>query len=56
MFTDAANEDLSLAAGSAAIDAAVTPTPITVNDDFTAVVARPSGPANDIGAFERKAQ
>jgi hypothetical protein len=55
-FTDAANEDLSLAAGSAAIDAAVTPTPITVNDDFTAVVARPSGPANDIGAFERKAQ
>jgi hypothetical protein len=56
MFTDAANEDLSLAAGSAAIDAAVKATPITVNDDFTAVVARPSGPANDIGAFERKAQ
>jgi len=52
-FTNAAGGDLSLLASSPAIDKALQAVPFTITNDMTAKVARPSGPANDVGAFER---
>jgi hypothetical protein len=53
-FTNVTTEDLTLQSGSPAIDKALQSTPMTVGDDFTALVPRPSGSANDIGAAEFK--
>ena len=51
-FTNAAGGDLSLLASSPAIDKALQAVPFTITDDFSGV-SRPSGSANDVGAFER---
>jgi hypothetical protein len=52
-FKAATVGDLSLAAGSPAIDAGTQALPSTsVLQDFTGAVARPSGAANDLGAYE----
>ncbi len=50
-FVDAVAKNLALKAGSPALDKALQPIPFTLVDDF-AGQARPSGAANDIGAFE----
>ena len=52
-FANAAGGDLSLLASSPAIDKALQAVPFTITHDLAAKVARPSGPANDVGAFER---
>jgi len=52
-FTNAATADLSLQAGSPAIDHAAQVLSFTISDDLTGLVARPSGTGSDIGAFER---
>jgi hypothetical protein len=52
-FTNAANGDLSLAAGSPAIDNGTQAVPMTVINDFTRLATRPQGGADDLGAFER---
>jgi len=42
-----------IAAGSPAIDAGIQALPgMTIREDFTGTVARHSGAANDLGAFE----
>jgi hypothetical protein len=52
-FVDAADDDFHLAAGSPAIDAGELLLPVvTTVDDFTSLLARPVGVANDLGAFE----
>ena len=45
--------DLTLGAGSPAIDAGTQAIPFTIIDDLTNVKARPQGGALDIGAYER---
>jgi len=52
-FTAANSGDLSLTNASPAINMGTQATPMAVTDDFTRKVNRPSGGANDIGAFER---
>ena len=53
-FVSAATGDLSLGAGSVAIDKGTQAlTSLPVVDDFTGRVVRPQGAANDAGAFER---
>jgi hypothetical protein len=53
LFTSASTGDLSLTASSPAVNTGTQATPMSVLDDFTTLHARPSGGANDIGAFER---
>jgi hypothetical protein len=51
-FVSAVNGNLALTAGSPAVDAGTQPLPAAIREDFTGTVARPSGAANDLGAFE----
>jgi hypothetical protein len=51
-FVNAGAGDLSLSATSPAVDKATQALSFTVSDDFTALLTRPLGAANDIGAFE----
>ena len=52
-FTAPATSDLSLQATSGAIDKGTQALPFTIGDDFTGLIARPKGGANDLGAYER---
>jgi hypothetical protein len=52
-FTSASTGDFSLTSASPAINTGTQATPVAVTDDFTRKVSRPSGGANDVGAFER---
>jgi hypothetical protein len=52
LFSNAAGGNLSLTSGSPAVNKALQALPFTVTDDMSALVARPSGGANDIGAYE----
>ena len=45
--------DLSLAAGSPALNNGTQAIPMAVPDDFTRLSTRPQGGADDVGAFER---
>ncbi|CAN5158954.1 hypothetical protein BH11PSE11_BH11PSE11_36550 [soil metagenome] len=53
LFSAATSGNLTLAAGSPAINAGTQATPITLTDDLSAKVTRPMGGANDLGAYER---
>ncbi|MEC5161203.1 MULTISPECIES: InlB B-repeat-containing protein [unclassified Janthinobacterium] len=52
LFTAASSGKLTLGAGSPAIDKGTQAAPFAIGDDLSAVVARPQGVANDIGAYE----
>jgi Divergent InlB B-repeat domain len=51
-FTAAGATDFSLQMGSPAINTGTQAVSISVNNDFTSLTLRPSGPANEVGAFE----
>jgi len=53
LFTSATTEDLSLTAASPAVNTGTQAIPFTIVDDITSLDARPSGGADDIGAYER---
>jgi len=53
-FTNAAAGDLSLTSTSPAVDKALQAVSFSVTNDLSGLVVRPSGTANDIGAFEAK--
>jgi hypothetical protein len=53
LFTAAGSGDLSLAAGSPALNNGTQAIPMAVPDDFTRLSTRPQGGADDVGAFER---
>jgi len=52
LFIGAASDDFSLSATSPAIDAGTQATALTLVQDFTGRVSRPSGSVSDLGAFE----
>jgi hypothetical protein len=51
-FVNATLGNLALSATSPALNKALQAIPFTITDDLTGLIVRPSGSANDIGAFE----